>query len=181
VITRYTDDPAVALRDTIAAIWRVVERATAEPDPSWQSARTLLARRELVQRGTYALSAVIRRGIEAGAFWPRCPEWATQRLPFAIVAGACARWVFGLSTGPSLRASTAVKAVFDVLQPVTPVPELAGIREKGVTDERRTRTGRYTQGSVRPDGGREAQPLGRERSPFRRLGDLPPQGIAGRS
>ena len=40
----------------------------------------------------------------AGAFRPDCPSWAIERLPFAIVAGACAHWVLGLSRGPSLRA-----------------------------------------------------------------------------
>jgi len=64
---------------------------------------SLLARRDLVQRGTCALSTVIRHGVASGAFRPGCASWAIRRLPFAIVAGACAHWVLGLATGPSLR------------------------------------------------------------------------------
>src|SRR5262249_24360333 len=34
------------------------------------------------------------------------------------------------------------------------------------------------EGRVRPDGGRQAPALGRQRAPLRRLGNLPPQGLA---
>jgi hypothetical protein len=38
-------------------------------------------------------------------------------LPYAIVAGACVQWVFGLATGPSLRATLAIELVLEVLRP----------------------------------------------------------------
>ena len=112
-------DPIIALRETVDAIWNVVERAAAEPalDTSRRDARALLARRELVQRGTCVLSAVIQRGVASDAFRPGCASWAIRRLPFAIVAGACVHWVFGLATKPSLRASVAVAAALEVLRP----------------------------------------------------------------
>lgn len=112
-------DPITALRKTVEAIWNVVERAASEPalDPSGRDARALLARRELVQRGTCVLSAVIQRGVESGAFRPGCAAWAIRGMPFAIVSGACAHWVFGLATVRSLRASTAIAAALDVLRP----------------------------------------------------------------
>jgi len=107
------------LAETVDAIWKMVEQAAADDalDPSGRGPGALLARRDLVQRGTRKLSAVIRRGVESGAFSPRCPAWAVHRLPFAIVAGGCAHWVFGLSKGPSLRAHTAVKAALEALRP----------------------------------------------------------------
>jgi hypothetical protein len=112
-------DPITALRETVEAIWKVVERAASEPalDTSGRDARALLARRELVQRGTGVLSAVIHRGVESGAFRPERASWAIRRLPFAIVSGACVHWVFGLATARSLRASTAVAAALEVLRP----------------------------------------------------------------
>lgn len=111
-------DPTTALRETVEAIWRIVEQASSERrlDGSRYGASALLARRELVRRGTYALSAVIRRGIASGAFRPRCAAWAIRGLPFAIVAGACAHWVFGLAPAPSLRASIAVEGALEVLR-----------------------------------------------------------------
>ena len=113
--------PITALRETVDAIWKVVEQAASEPalDVSRHEGSALLARRELVQRGAYVLSAVIGRGMASGAFRPRpgCESWALRRLPFAIVAGACLHWVFGLATAPSLRARIAVKAALDVLRP----------------------------------------------------------------
>ena len=51
---------------------------------------------------------------------------------------------------------------------------------EGVRDERGTGTGWHTQGRVRPDVGRQARAVGRQRPPLRGLGDLPPQGIARR-
>ena len=106
-------DVTTALRETVEAIWKVVEQASSEPALD----ASLLARRELVQRGTCALSAVICQGVASGAFRPRCPSWAIRRLPFAIVAGACLQWVFGLAPGPSLRASTAAAAALEILRP----------------------------------------------------------------
>jgi hypothetical protein len=38
-------------------------------------------------------------------------------LPFALVAGACAHWVFGLSQRPALRAGATVEAALAVLRP----------------------------------------------------------------
>ena len=112
-------DPIAALRETVEAIWKVVEWAASEPalDSSRHEARALLARRELVQRGTCNLAAVIRAGVNSGAFQPGCASWAIRRMPFAIVAGACVPWVFGLATAPSLRASVAVEAALEVLRP----------------------------------------------------------------
>jgi len=112
-------DPITALRETVEAIWKVVKQAASEPAlrTSRHDARALLARRELVQRGTCVLSAVIRAGVESGAFRPGCASWAIRRLPFAIVAGACVHWVFGLAAAPSLRASMAVEAALDALRP----------------------------------------------------------------
>ncbi len=100
-----------ALRETVVAIWKAVAQASSDATCG------LVARRELVQRSTCALSAVIRQGIASGTFRPGCASWAVRRLPFAIVAGACLQWVLGLATGPSLRASTAVAAALEVLRP----------------------------------------------------------------
>jgi len=112
------DDPVTALRNTIEAIWKTVTQAVSEPalEPSRRTVRALLARRELVQRGTCILSAVIRRGVESGAFRPACVPWAVEGLPFAIVRGACLHWMFGLSKRPSVRAGTAVAAALEVLR-----------------------------------------------------------------
>lgn len=104
-------DAATALRHAVEAFWKVVERA-----PPYDRCG-LLARRELVQRGTCALAAVIRQGVASGAFRPECPEWAIRRLPFAIASGACLHWVLGLATGPCLRPRTAVAAALEVLRP----------------------------------------------------------------
>src|SRR3989449_11658885 len=101
-------DPIAALRETVESIWRAVAQAAPET--------ALLARRELVRRETCKLSAVIRGGVAAGAFRPECPSWAIERLPFAIVAGACAHWVLGLSQGPSPRAGTAAAAARGILR-----------------------------------------------------------------
>src|SRR5690349_11211354 len=113
------DDATAGLRDTVEAIWDIVEQATSEPslDSVHHGLTALLARRELVQRATGTLSAVIRRGVASGAFRPRCVPWAVERLPFAIVTGACVHWTLGLATGPSLRASAAIEMVLEVLRP----------------------------------------------------------------
>ena len=112
-------DSSTLLAETVDAIWKVIERAATDGalDTPRGDGGALLARRELLQRATCMLSAVIRRGVESGAFWPRCRAWAIHRLPFAIVAGGCAHWVLGLSTGPSLRARAAVRAALEVLRP----------------------------------------------------------------
>ena len=118
VAAKTEGDPATALRNTVEAIWTTVTQAVSEPalEPSRRTVRALLARRELVQRGTCILSAVIRRGVKSGAFRPRCVPWASERLPFAIVRGACVHWMFGLSKRPSLRAGTAVAAALEILR-----------------------------------------------------------------
>ena len=112
-------DPITARCETVEAIWTIVEGTVSDRslDASHEGGSALLARRELVRRGTCALSAVIRRGIASGTFRPRCTAWAIRRLPFAIVAGGCVHWVFGLTPGPSLRAATAVAAVLEALRP----------------------------------------------------------------
>src|SRR5260370_38957070 len=71
-------DATTALRETVEAIWTVVEHAASAraPDGSRRDTSALLARRELVQRGTCALSAVIRQGVASGAFRPPCPSRA---------------------------------------------------------------------------------------------------------
>jgi len=110
-----------ALRNTIEAIWRIVKRQASDRplDRSRTGAGEVLARRELVQRGTCILSAVIRRGVESGAFRPPCVAWVVERLPFAIVRGACVHWMFGLSKRPSVGAGTAVAAALEILRAET--------------------------------------------------------------
>jgi hypothetical protein len=63
-------DPTTALRETVEAIWKIVEHAARESalDGSRHDIDAVLARRELVRCGTRELSAVIRRGVESGAF-----------------------------------------------------------------------------------------------------------------
>src|SRR3989454_12630656 len=53
-------DPITGLHETVDAIWKVVEQAASEPalDVSRHEGSALLARRELVQRGAYVLSAL---------------------------------------------------------------------------------------------------------------------------
>ena len=114
-------DPITALRETVEAIWTIVEGTVSgrSLDASHEGGSALLARRELVQRGTCILSTVVRRGVDSGAFRPACVPWAVDRLPFAIVRGACVRWVFGLSKRPSVRAGTAVTAALEILRAET--------------------------------------------------------------
>src|SRR5260370_41339931 len=116
---RSAADPSTALRETVEAIWQIVEHAAREStrDGSRHDIDAVLARRELVRRGTRELSAVIRRGVESGAFRPACAPWAIRRLPFALVAGACAHWVFGLSQRPALRAGATGGAALAGLRP----------------------------------------------------------------
>src|SRR5260370_42141864 len=53
-------DATTALRETVEAIWKIVAQAASEGAlDGWRhGTRALLARRELVRRGTYPLSAV---------------------------------------------------------------------------------------------------------------------------
>ena|ERR1041385_6512133 len=101
-------DQISALRETIEAIWTIVEAV------AYEGSLDVLARRELVQHRTSALSVVVRRGVASGALRPRCPSWTVWCLPFAIVTGACVHWMLGLATGPSFRASTAVEGALGV-------------------------------------------------------------------
>lgn len=112
-------DSTTVLEETVACIWKIIEDAASEYglEVSRHGIRAVLARRQLVRRATATLSAVIRRGVASGAFRPACPPWAIRRLPYAIVAGACVHWVFGLATRPSLRAGTAVDAALELLRP----------------------------------------------------------------
>jgi len=104
-------DPTRALHDVMEAIEEIAERAAAE------GAFGAFRRRQLVRRGAHVLSTIIQRGVESGAFRPYCARWAVQRLPYAIVAGVCARWVFGLPEERSLGAGAAADAALEVLCP----------------------------------------------------------------
>ena len=110
------DDPTTALREAVEALWTMGAQAAAE------GTLDALRRRELVRRGTNALSTIIHRGVASGAFRPTCALWATRRLPHAIVAGLCARWAFGLSEERSLQAGSAAEAALEVLRPATRQP-----------------------------------------------------------
>lgn len=109
--TQLDGDATRALHDAVAAIGKVAEREAGDGQ------RDRLRRRQLVSRGARILSAIIRRGMEAGTFRPPCPRWAVQRLPRAIVAGLCARWVFDLREERSLRAGAVADAALEVLCP----------------------------------------------------------------
>ncbi len=97
-------DPTRALHDAIEAIGQIAERAAGE------GAFGAVRRRQLVRRGAHVLSTIIQRGVESGAFRPHCARWAVESLPYAIVAGVCARWVFGLPEDGSLGAGAAADA-----------------------------------------------------------------------
>jgi hypothetical protein len=111
---RCDGDPRRALHDTMQAIESIAQREAAD------GALNARRRRQLVPRGGRIVSAIIRRGVAAGAFRPGCPEWAVESLPQALVAGVCARWVVGLPAERSLGAGAAVAAALAVLRP--PVP-----------------------------------------------------------
>ena len=53
------------------------------------------------------------------------------------------------------------------------------VRFSGRAHERSSRPGRHSKGCLHPDLDRQAQALERQRSPLRRMGGLPPQGLAG--
>jgi hypothetical protein len=101
--------PSAALLEAVEWLWQVVERAAGEG--TLDTAR----RRELERHGRHILSGIIRRGVRSGAFRPRCALWAVVGLPFAIVAGAGARWVFGLRKGRWPTARTAATAALRML------------------------------------------------------------------
>jgi hypothetical protein len=100
-----------ALRDAVAALERVAERAAAE------GVLDAPHRRQLIRRAAPLLSAVIRRGVESGTFRPHCAQWAVESLPHAIVAGICARWAFGLRVERSLGAGAAADGALEALRP----------------------------------------------------------------
>jgi len=112
-------DPSTLLAETVDAIWTMIEQAATDGalDPSRGDGGALLARRELVQRGTGMLSRSF-----AGASSPAHSGLGAARGRYIVcrspswraVAGHC---VLGFSTGPSLRARTAVQAALEVLRP----------------------------------------------------------------
>jgi len=102
-------DPATALRDALEALWAIAGRASADSDGA-------PLRVKLMHRGKRVLRSIIHRGVVSGAFRPRCSRWAESGLVHALVAGACARWVFGLSEERSLRAGPAADAALAVLR-----------------------------------------------------------------
>ena len=102
-------DPATALRTAVGALWSAFEQAA-------RQGMLEAARRRLERHGRQVLSGIIRRGVRSGAFRPRCALWAVQRLPFAIVAGAGASWVFGLPQRSSLSASVVTQAALEILE-----------------------------------------------------------------
>ena len=116
------------LRDTVEALWAIAE-ASGEP---WGAS----LRVQLMDRGKRILGRIIRRGVATGAFRPVCPRWAERDLAHALVAGACARWVFGLPEGRSLRARPAADAALAVLRP----PGMSDTRN-GIPYRRLGRTG----------------------------------------
>lgn len=114
---RAEHDITAALRRAVETIWMIVEQRASEPVfDNRRGVSALFARRELVERSTCLLSRLVRRGVAAGVFRPHCTAWVIERLPYAIVAGGCAHWVLGISARPSLRASTVVATMFDVLR-----------------------------------------------------------------
>jgi hypothetical protein len=109
--TQSDGDPTMALHVAVEAIGKIAERAAG------QGALDALRRRQLVSQGAGILSALIRRGVESGTFRPLCARWAVESLPYAIVAGVCARSVFDLPEERSLRAGAAADAALQVLRP----------------------------------------------------------------
>jgi hypothetical protein len=112
-------DAPTALREAVEALGVLAAQAAREGAfeagaADWGGASL---RVELVRRGEGILSGIIRRGVATGAFQPSCAAWAIRRLPHAILAGVCARWVFGLPERRSLRASIAADAALEVLRP----------------------------------------------------------------
>ena len=108
-MTATSVDVATELRDGVEALWAIAARASADPDGA-------SLRVELMHRGKRTLRSIIRRGVAAGAFRPRCSRWAESGLVHALVAGARARWVFGLPEERSLGARAAADAALEVLR-----------------------------------------------------------------
>jgi len=111
-------DAATALRDTVEALWRIAAQAAREGAFDDASAGSG-GRVEFMHRGERILLRIIRRGVAAGTFHPLCTHWVERGLAHALVAGACARWVFGLAEERSLRAGPAADAALEVLRPWT--------------------------------------------------------------
>lgn len=103
-------DPSKALHDAVDTIGKLAERAAVE------GALDALRRRQLVSQGARILSTIIHHGVESGMFRPACARWAAERLPYAIAAGVCARWVFDLRAEQSLGAGAVADAALDVLR-----------------------------------------------------------------
>jgi hypothetical protein len=111
-------DPATALRDTVDALWAIAAQAAREGafDEAAADAGGASLRVELMHYATRVLVSIIRRGVAAGAFRPLCSHWAERGLVHALVAAACARWVFDLPEARSLRAGPAADAALEVLR-----------------------------------------------------------------
>jgi len=105
-------DPATELREAVEALWSIASQASADSDGA-------SLRVELMHRGKRSLRSIIRRGLASGAFRPLCTRWAERGLVHALVAAACARWVFGLPAGRSLGAGAAADAALEVLRGAT--------------------------------------------------------------
>ncbi len=119
-------DPRRALHDAVEAIANIAQRAAAD------GALNALRRRQFVPQGGRILSTIIRRGVASGAFRPGCTQWAVESLPQALVAGVCARWVFGLPAERSLGAAAAVAAALAVLRPPVPVSRRSSLLDASV-------------------------------------------------
>src|SRR2546430_14968554 len=83
-------DPTTALRETVEALWTIAAQA-ASTNSGGASVRV-----ELMHRGKRILSVIIRRGLAAGGFRPRCSVWAAPGPPHAPTARACAPRGLGL-------------------------------------------------------------------------------------
>ena len=108
-MTATSADPATELRDAVEALWAIAARASADSDGA-------SLRVKLMHRSERILRSIIRRGVVSGAFRPRCARWAESGLAHALVAGACARWVFGLPAERSLGAGAAADVALEVLR-----------------------------------------------------------------
>jgi hypothetical protein len=112
-LTATSVDAATELRDAVEALWAIAARAAADSDGA-------SLRVELMHRSERILGRIIRRGVASGAFRPVCSRWAERGLVHALVAGACARWVFGLPAERSLGAGAAADAALEVLRGPAP-------------------------------------------------------------
>ena len=111
-MTATSADPATELREAVEALWAIAAQASADSDSA-------LLRIELMHRGERILRSIVRRGVASGAFRPVCARWAESGLVHALVAGARARWVFGLPAERSLGAGAAADAALEVLRGAT--------------------------------------------------------------